>query len=172
MDGSLALIFLITSLTDMGLNDCKTGRCLQEYDASARISLQGGQVLFQEEQQSEEVYFGYDLPRQFGPFQPTIGASLTDENGLWVGAGFKWTSQDMIAGPLFLETSLMPGLYSRGNGPDLGGSLHFRSALGLGYRFDNGGTLALLYDHRSNGDTQNLNPGLETIAIRYAFVIE
>jgi len=172
MDGTLALIFLLTSLSDMGLNDCKTGGCLQQHDATARVSAQGAQVVFQEEEQSDEIYFGYDMPNRLGPFQPTIGGSLTGENALWVGGGLKWSSQNFSDFPVFIETSLMPGLYARGGGENLGGSLHFRSAFGLGYRFDNGATLSVLYDHRSNGDTQALNPGLETIAIRYAFVID
>ena len=45
-------------------------------------------------------------------------------------------SQDIIAGPLFVEASLMPGYFSLGDGPDIGGSLQFRSALGVGYEFD------------------------------------
>lgn len=171
MDGTLALIFLLTSLTDMGINDCQTGGCLQQNDATARVSLQGAQVEFQEEHISEEFYIGYDMDRSYGPFQPTFGASVTGDNAVWVGAGVKWTSRNISDGPFFFETSLMPGFYDKGDGPDIGGSLHFRSAVGGGYTFDNGATISVMYDHRSNGDTKDLNPGLETLAIRYAFAL-
>ena len=33
----------------------------------------------------------------------------------------------------------------------------------------NGMTVLALYDHRSNADTLDVNPGLETIALRVAF---
>ncbi|MCG3267724.1 acyloxyacyl hydrolase [Yoonia sp. I 8.24] len=171
MDGSLAIIFLITSLTDMGLNDCRTDGCLTQDTATARLSFQVADMEFQEEIISEEVYFGYDMDRRYGPFQPTFGASIGSNGATWVGAGFKWTSADAIDSPFFIETSLMPGYYHRGDGPDLGGNLHFRSAFGIGYEFDSGATLSLHYDHRSNADTQDLNPGLETIALRYAVVL-
>ena len=63
----------------------------------------------------------------------------------------------------------MPGYYAQGDGPDIGGSLQFRSSLGMGFAFDNGVTVLASYDHRSNADTQDVNPGLETIALRVAF---
>ncbi|MFG5384568.1 acyloxyacyl hydrolase [Yoonia sp. R2-816] len=56
----------------------------------------------------------------------------------------------------------------RGDGPDLGGEVHFRAAIGAGYEFDNGSTLTLSWDHWSNGDTRATNPGLENLSIRYA----
>ncbi|MDO6591593.1 acyloxyacyl hydrolase [Loktanella sp. D2R18] len=172
MDGSLAIIFLITSLTDMGLNDCRTGVCLAQDSATSRLSLQIAEMEFQEESISEEVYVGYDMDRRYGPFQPTFGASIASNGATWVGAGFKWTSADAIDSPFFIETSLMPGYYTHGDdGPNLGGNLHFRSAFGAGYEFNNGATLTVLYDHRSNGDTHKLNPGLETIAVRYAIAL-
>lgn len=170
MDGTLAVIWLITSLADMTLNDCPTD-CLQERAAPARLSLQAGQVIFQEEDIGAEIYIGYDGPRRYGPFHLTYGASITDEGAAWIGAGAKWTTRDLFDGPLFVETSFMPGLYARGDGPDLGGALHFRSALGVGYAFDNGATLTISFDHRSNGDIEDLNPGLETLSLRYALTL-
>lgn len=171
MDGTLAVIFVISSLTDMALNDCPSG-CLTKDGATPRLSFQAAAVEFQSEIIGEEIYLGYDAATKYGPFQPTIGASITDTGDLWAGGGAKWTSQDLMSGPLFIETSLMPGFYFAEDGPDLGGSLHFRSALGVGYEFDNGATLTVSYDHRSNADTQSTNPGLETIAIRYAIAWE
>ena len=171
MDGSLAVIFLLTSLTEMGLNDCQNGGCLDQSSATSRVSVQAAQVFFQEEEISQELYVGYDMDRQYGPFQPTFGASVTSDNAFWFGAGVKWTTRRISSGPFFFETSLMSGLFEQGDDPHLGGNLQFRSAVGGGYTFDNGATLAVLYDHRSNADTNSLNPGLETLSVRYAFVI-
>jgi len=131
MDGTLALIWLITSLGDMAINDCPDG-CLIKRPATARLSYQIADVQFNEESIGTEAYFGYDSHRRKGPAQPTYGLSITTD------------------------------------GPDLGGHLQFRSAFGVGYEFDNGSTLTVSYDHRSNADTQPINPGLETLSIRYA----
>ena len=171
MDGTLAIIWLITSLTDMGLNECPTG-CFAERPAPARFSIQGAQVIFQEEEIGQEIYIGYDTATRDGPFHLTYGASITSDGDAWIGAGQKWTSRNFYDGPFFIETSLMPGIYLRGDGPDLGGSLQFRSALGAGYIFDNGATLTVSYDHRSNADIQSMNPGLETVSIRYAILLD
>lgn len=171
MDGTLAVIWLLTSLTDMSLNDCPTG-CLQEQVAQSRLSLQWGEVLFQERGVDHEIYIGLDSARSFGPFQPVMAASLTGNGDAWIGYGAKWTSQDIVPGRFFVETSLMPGLFAAGRGPNIGGALQFRSAFGVGYTFDNGGTVTVLYDHRSNADTQALNPGLETLGVRYAVALK
>ncbi|WP_386681612.1 acyloxyacyl hydrolase [Loktanella sp. R86503] len=167
MDGTLAAIFVITSLTDMALTDCPTG-CLAPSDAPARLSFQLGDVRFNEDRIGQELYVGYDMGQKHGPFQTTIGASVTDEGAGWIGAGGKWTSTDLLPGPFFIESTLMPGIYLQSDGPDLGGSLQFRSSLGAGIAFDNGATVTVAYDHRSNADTDITNPGLEVLSIRYA----
>ena len=168
MDGTLAAIFLIASLTDMNLNDCDSG-CLQQKDQQARLVLQGAAVEFQDEIIGQEIYLGYEFGKADGPFQPIIGASMTDTHDIWLGMGAKWTSKDIFDGPIFASATLMPGYYQQGDGPDLGGNLQFRASLGLGYAFDNGMTATVAYDHRSNADTQRLNPGLETISLQIAF---
>lgn len=170
MDGTLAIIFIVAGLTDMGFNDCPD-QCLRQTPATERFNLQAGQVIFQEDTIGEEIYAAYDLGTYYGPFQPTVGISGTMDGDYWVGAGAKWTSKNISPGPFFFEASLMPGLYAQGDGPDIGGALQFRSALGMGYQFDNGGTLSVLFDHRSNADTQEENPGLETLAVRYAIAL-
>jgi hypothetical protein len=170
MDGTLAVLFIIAGLSDMAVNVCPTG-CLQQSAEAPQFSVQASDVIFQEKSIGQEIYVGYDSGQSYGPFATTYGASSTADGDLWIGVGAKWTSKDIISGPFFVELSLMPGLYAQGDGPDIGGALQFRSALGAGYEFDNGSTLAVLFDHRSNADTQDTNPGLETLGIRYAFAV-
>ncbi len=171
MDGTLAVIYLVASLFDMGVNHCGQGGCLSRDAAPARLSVQAADVQFQDASIGREFYLGYDLDHSYGPFQPTVGLSFTDQGAGWIGFGVK--SRFALGGSgLFAEGSIMPGYYAPGDGPDLGGNLHFRSALGLGYEFDNGATLSVLYDHRSNADTQTLNPGLETLSVRYQVALD
>jgi hypothetical protein len=167
MDGTLALIWLISSLTDMTLNDCPTD-CLDTEKLEPQIFYQFADVQFNEKSIGEEFYLGYDSHRRRGPFRPTYGLSLTSEGDAWFGIGWKWSSQYVNDSPLFIETSMMPGAFMQGDGPDIGGALQFRSAIGVGYEFDNGSKVTISYDHRSNADTQKINPGLETLSIRYA----
>ncbi|MBQ1202768.1 MAG: acyloxyacyl hydrolase [Loktanella sp.] len=171
MDGTFAVIFFITGLTDTYFNACPTG-CYEQRAAPARIALQLSDTYFQSDNISNEIYLTYDLPRSYGVFQPVIGASATSEGDLWLGAGAKWTTQGVIDGPFFVELSFLPGLYLQGDGPDLGGPLEFRGALGVGYAFDNGATVTLLADHRSNADLGRINPGLETVGLRFAMALD
>ena len=164
MDGTLAGLYLIASLFDMAMNDCPTG-CLSQEGADSRLWAQAAIVQFNETNIGEEIYVGFDLGTSFGPFQPTLGASVTDDEAYWVGAGVK-TQWDFGNG-VFVEGSIMPGLFDADQGPDLGGNIQFRSSLGAGYEFANGGQLSIHYDHRSNADLEPVNPGLETIGIRY-----
>jgi hypothetical protein len=170
MDGTLAVLFIVAGLTDMGVNHCPTG-CLQQSEAAPRFNIQAADVIFQEDRIGQEIYVGYDSGQSYGPFAMTYGASSTADGDLWIGVGAKWTSKKLTPGPFFVELSLIPGLYAQGDGPDIGGALQFRSALGAGYEFANGDTLAVLFDHRSNADIESTNPGLETFGIRYAFAI-
>jgi hypothetical protein len=171
MDGTLALIFAIASLTDMAWNHCDDG-CLNLQSSQSRLSIQGAALIFQQEEIGKEVFVGYDLGHTYGPYQLTIGASLTDTGDGWVGAGAKWRSDSISTGPIFVEASLMPGLYLHGDGPNIGGPLQFRSALSVGYEFENGSTLTMSYDHRSNADRLPFNPGLETLSLRYSFAFD
>ncbi len=170
MDGTLAAIFLLIGAADMGANHCPTG-CLEPGFADAKWNFQASEVQFQSEAIGQEIYISYDFDQAYGPFQLTAGGSVTTDGDAWVGYGAKWNSQGVYPSPLFIETSLMPGLYARGDGPDLGSVLQFRSAFGVGYEFDHGGTLTVLYDHRSNADIVEVNPGIETLGIRYALAI-
>ena len=167
MDGTLAAIFLIASLSDMTLNDCETG-CLSRTDDQARLSFQLAKVEFDRDIIGNEAYIGFDMARRYGPFQPTFGASVTDAGDVWIGAGAKYRFEPFDDTGIYLEGSLLPGLHFANDGPDIGGVFHFRSALGLGYEFDNGASVFASYDHRSNADTLPLNPGLETISIRFS----
>ena len=130
MESWLAGIFAIASLTDMALNDCPDG-CLTTSDATARLAFRGGEVFFQGEPIAEEIYLELDAGYRYGPFQPAVSLAYSSQNSIWAGAGFKWTSENHWPGPLFVEGSFMPGLYFANDGPDIGGLVQFRGALGL-----------------------------------------
>jgi hypothetical protein len=170
MDSRFAIYLFLMGGMDTYLNDCPT-ECAQESPAPERLSVQFGDTYFQEEVIGDEIYGIYDLPKRYGAFQPTVGASLTSDNDFWMGAGVKWSTERITDSPIFIELSLMPGLYISGDGPSLGFPVQFRGALGAGYNFESGSSLSVFFDHRSNANVTELNPGIETLGIRYSYTL-
>ena len=175
MDGAYALLFLVAGLTDMKLNHCSEG-CLARRDAQAHASLSYGDVIFQTRTIGREAYFRYDLGQMRGPFQPAIGVSITDTGDAWVGFGATHTTKFATpffgGGSAYVQLSLLPGLYARGSGPDLGHVIEFRSGAEIGYLARNGIKYGISYDHRSNSELSSLNPGLETLSFRVTFPVK
>ncbi|MFO8125555.1 acyloxyacyl hydrolase [Yoonia sp.] len=171
MDSRFAVFFFILGSTDTYLNDCPTD-CFRQTEAPERVHIQYGDTYFQEDDIGEEIYAIYDLPKRYGAFQPTAGASLTTDNDVWVGAGGKWSTERISDSPIFIELSLMPGVYFSGDGPDLGFPVQFRGALGAGINFGDTGSLSVVFDHRSNANASETNPGIETLGIRLSYQLE
>ncbi len=171
MDGTLAVIYALASLTDLQLEEFPQ-TCFARTDATARLSFQVATIEYQREFIGEEIFIGYDMGRKYGPIQPTFGLSVSDQGNIWVGLGGKWTGRPEPGSPIFAESYFMPGVFTNGDGPDLGEPILFRSSLGFGYEFENGSTLTLSYDHRSNADLTRPNKGQETISIRYAIAFD
>jgi lipid A 3-O-deacylase len=168
MDGRLAVLFFVVGLTDMKTNDCETG-CLARTAAQDAISLSFGNVIFQEKSVGQEAYVRFDMGTSFGPFQPAVGLSVTDTNDVWVGLGAThttrfWDRPSGVGG--YAQLHVMPGVYTRGTGPDLGHQLEIRSGAEIGYQAKNGLRYGLSYDHRSNAGLSSPNPGMETLQFR------
>lgn len=86
------------------------------------------------------------------------------DGNAWVGAGFVLNLP--VSDAFFVEASFMPGYYAEGD-RDLGGNLHFRSLVGLGYGVAPRGAVVLSLDHISNGGIDSPNPGAETLSVTY-----
>jgi hypothetical protein len=166
MDGALAVAFLVFGGLDMALNDCgSSSGCLGASDVPARFAVSTGIVELDTVHVSNEAYFRYDLGKEYGPFQPILGASFTGQGAVWAGAGAAYTKELADTG-IYAQLHLMGGLFDKGNGQDIGGNIHFRSGAEIGYEADNGWRYAVSYDHRSNADAMEFNPGLETLQFR------
>ncbi len=103
-------------------------------------------------------------------FSATWGASLSvDTDGdTHVGAGL--IGLYTFADRWFIEGSVMPGYYSESNERnDLGGSFQIRSLLGLGYTLESGNKLSAAITHISNASTQEDNPGVNALLLRYHY---
>ncbi|WP_171235348.1 acyloxyacyl hydrolase [Ruegeria sp. HKCCA6837] len=68
----------------------------------------------------------------------------------------------------FVEGSVMPGYFNPSiDLNDLGGDFQIRSLLGLGYALDNGNSVSLAITHKSNASTNDDNPGVNAVLLRY-----
>ena len=164
MDATLAVLAVMASFGDMSLNYCDNG-CFAPNPVESRLSVSAGSVVFLEEAISEEVFLRYDFGVSYGPFQPAVGASMTSDGDVWAGAGFLWTGS-FFDDSGYVQLSVMPGLWERGDGPDLGHAIEFRSGIEIGYEARNGWRYGLSLDHRSNAGIGDLNPGVETLQLR------
>jgi len=166
MDPKSAIIGLVALFGADTYFTCDDGRCAGD-QKPAELELTAGSLIFRKEQIGSEIQARYVAKTSYGPLRPVFGGSISSKGDVWVGAGLKWQRGFGEDQGLYVEFSTMPGLYFKGQGPDLGHEVEIRSALGLGYKLDNGNSFALTFDHRSNADIAATNPGLETLGLRY-----
>jgi hypothetical protein len=162
-----ALAAVAIGLADMGANYCDTG-CLARRAAQPGLSVSAGTLIFRNEPESAELYIRRDTSLAYGPFGFSYGLSVTDSGAVWAGAGIvhRVTFPGSRA---YLETHVMPGLYLRGDGVDLGGPINLRAGGELGWETERGLRIGLSVDHRSHGGIFDRNPGAETVQLRVSF---
>lgn len=99
--------------------------------------------------------------------RPAVGAMANGDGGLYGYAGFR------LELPLGERWLLVPqtaaGVYDRGDGKELGGSVQFRSGLELGYRFTEAHRLGAVFYHLSNAGLEDPNPGSESLALIWSW---
>lgn len=101
----------------------------------------------------------------FWEFKPWIGGEVTTDGTLYGAAGFLY---DYSLGNNWLLTpSIGAGLYSNGDGKDLGGSVQFREQIEIGYQFQNASRLTGSVSHMSNWGIDDKNPGTDVLGVYY-----
>lgn len=99
-------------------------------------------------------------------FGPVLGVLANNDGGV---LGYGGIYADLRLGDFLVTPQFAISAYERGDGPDLGGVLEFRSAVTVSYRFDNGIRLGIGGSHISNARIHDRNPGTEEIYISVAF---
>lgn len=131
-----------------------------------------GYADYSDSQSTDQAIFS--LEYQHRPFHEAarfsagLGAAVSiDEDGdTHIGAGVIGVYS--FADRWFVEGSVMPGYYDESNDlNDLGGSFQIRSLLGLGYTLNNGNKVSVAVTHKSNASTQEDNPGVNALLLRY-----
>lgn len=108
--------------------------------------------------------------KALGFIKPWAGVEVTSDQAVY---GLVGVLTDLYFGRRWVLTpSFGAGLYSDGNGKDLGGTIEFRSQLEFGYRFDDRSRISLAVSHISNAGLDDKNPGTEIATIYYHVPLE
>ncbi len=97
------------------------------------------------------------------------GAAVVHDTGdAFLGVGL--TGRYALDANWFIDATVLPGVFVENEAlNNLGSAFEIRSLLGIGYRFDNGAALSLALTHKSNASTAPINPGVNSILLRWHF---
>jgi len=102
--------------------------------------------------------------RKFLGIGPLVGALSNSDGGVIAYAGIYL---DLALGRFVLSPQTGFGAYEKGSSKDLGGTFEFISGLGLSYQFENRSRLGVRYEHISNANLHDANPGADILLLNY-----
>ena len=107
-----------------------------------------------------------DLNRDtfLGNLSPITGALLTADSAAYIYTGVQ---AQYKLGKINFTPSFAPGLYSKGNGKDLGHILEFKSELQISVDFASNSQLGFSYNHLSNASLGTKNPGANSYMFNF-----
>lgn len=105
-----------------------------------------------------------NIDSPIGQIKPLMGAFLTEDNATMAYVGAKI---DYKLGIFMITPSFTPGLYSKGNGKDLGNVLEFKSQVNIGLDLGKSSNLSFGYNHISNASLGNKNPGANSYSFNF-----
>jgi len=133
-----------------------------------------GYADFSDDEAEDQAIFS--LEYQHRPFyeaervSATWGGALTVDEAGDVHVGVGLIGFYTFADRWFLEGSVMPGYFSESEQlNDLGGEFQIRSLFAVGYTLDSGNRVSLAITHKSNASTQDDNPGVNSLFLRYHY---
>ena len=107
-----------------------------------------------------------DLNRDtfLGNLSPISGALLTADSAAYIYTGVQ---AQYKLGRINFTPSFAPGLYSKGDGKDLGHILEFKSELQISVDFVSNSQLGFSYNHLSNASLGTKNPGANSYMFNF-----
>ena len=100
-----------------------------------------------------------------GKASPITGAFITENSAAYVYTGVEW-NYDM-GGKMTFTPSFAPGLYSSGDGKDLGHVLEFKTEVQASYSISESSSLGVSYNHISNASLGDKNPGANSYMFNF-----
>ena len=99
-----------------------------------------------------------------GTLQPVTGVLITADNAGYIYTGFQIPYK---SGSLTITPSFTPGLYSDGDGKDLGHVIEFKSEIQISLEISSNSELGFSYNHISNASLGNKNPGANSYMFNF-----
>ena len=100
-----------------------------------------------------------------GNVSPITGGFITENSAAYIYTGVEW-NYDMGDNMIFTP-SFTPGLYSEGDGKDLGHVLEFKTEIQASYIISENSSLGMSYNHISNASLGDKNPGANSYMFNY-----
>jgi len=117
-------------------------------------------VLVGFQHQNEELYRETFL----GTLSPITGGFVTENQAFYAYTGIEW---NFDLGPINFTPSFAPGLYSEGDGKDLGHILEFKSEVQASFNLSENSQLGMSYNHISNASLGDKNPGANSYMFNF-----
>ena len=117
-------------------------------------------TLFGIEHQDENLYRDTFL----GRVSPVTGMMITADNATYFYTGVE---ANLDFGPFKLTPSFTPGIYSQGEGKDLGHPIEFKSEVQLSMDLGESTNFGMSYNHVSNASLGDKNPGANSYMFNF-----
>lgn len=102
----------------------------------------------------------------FHGLRPLGGVMVTSDSAVYGYAGAQWDlylSERVVFSPNFTA-----GLYSNGDGKDLGHAIEFKSGIEMAYELESKARFGVAFNHISNASIGSDNPGTENLVVTYS----
>ena len=99
-----------------------------------------------------------------GTLSPVTGFMITENNAAY---GYTGVQAFYNLGQLNFTPSFTPGLYSKGNGKDLGHAIEFKTELQFTLDLSSNSELGFSYNHISNASLGEKNPGANSYMFNF-----
>jgi len=101
---------------------------------------------------------------------PFVGVEGTTDGSIYGLGGLK---AEVKYDNVYVTPSFGVGLYSSGEGKNMGSPIEFRTGVEVGYEFNNAGErIGLAISHISNAEISDTNPGAEQLSVYYHYPIK
>ena len=100
-----------------------------------------------------------------GNASPVTGGFITENSAAYLYTGVEW-NYDM-GNKMIFTPSFTPGLYSEGDGKDLGHILEFKTEIQASYAISEQSSFGMSYNHISNASLGYKNPGANSYMVNY-----
>ena len=137
--------------------------CFNQNILANSLSIFGGSYDYDDDNTSNLIGLNYHLTQNdfnilnIIDINPVVGLFVTAKSASMLYSGFE---TNLGSDDFFLNLSSSAGLYSNGDGKDLGNTLQFKSEINLFYSLSKTTRIGLGSHHISNAGISSVNPGV------------